>query len=603
MLFDKKIRAALISVAVNLVLVGVKLWGASFSRSMGLHADALHSLSDVGVSLLVLLGAVSAWKARKSARIVEEVTAVVIGLLIVGVGVRALASAGAGMAGRELEEIPAALVLTWFCVVVTHFVAAYKIRVGRECNAASLQADGHHSRMDMYSSLAVLVGLLGAWCGLNLDAVASLAVGLLIMRIGVVVLVATANSVHRRDLHVAQALGDLESRSAWRALPAFCERRLGLRTGALGAWGAEVRNWFGPRRWAVLGTLAGIAVVAYALSGVYRIGPGEVGVLTRFGRLRDGAVEPGLHYRLPPPFTTVYRTAPSRARQLEFGFRTVGQRGVTEEPSMYLWESQHLMGIYEKRLEEAIVLTGDKNEVDLNFVLEYRLIREALPRYLFRTADADAFVRALAQRCVQRAVGCMELEAVLTTGRTEIEGQVGALLQDLLDELGLGVEVAAVRLQDVHPPGKVVPAFRAVATAREQRETLIHQAEAYRNDMVPKARGQGAFLRRDAEAHNAEKRLWAEGDAAYFDALAAVYRDYPEAARFVRHVSTLEEVMAGTRKVVLDGRVGVRGDGSTLPEWFMAAEFLNGPSAPIGTGDGFTAAEEVTGANQGKWIQ
>ena len=204
MLKDKRIQAALVSVAVNIVLVGIKLWGASISQSRGLHADALHSLSDVGVSSLVFLSVFTARKTRKWGKAVEEGVAFTIGVIIIGVAVSVLLRPNYAVVSEGLTQLPLAIGLTWVCVLITYFVSQYKLRVGRECDAANLRADGYHSRMDMYSSVAVLVGLLGAWSGLNLDSVASLVVGLLILRIGLVVLAASLQSAVGGDVPVAE---------------------------------------------------------------------------------------------------------------------------------------------------------------------------------------------------------------------------------------------------------------------------------------------------------------------------------------------------------------------------------------------------------------
>ncbi len=592
MLKDRRTRAAILSVAVNLGLVGLQFWGAYLSGSRGLRADAFHSLSDVGVSLLVLLSVLSALKTRKWAKLVEEATAFIIGLIIVGVGLCVLFLSGPAFEEQELQQIPAAIVLAWFSIMISYFIAEYKLRVGRECDAVNLQADGHHSKMDMYSSVAVLIGLLGSWCGLNLDGVASLVVGVLILRIGLVVLAGAVRSALRSDVAVAEAMDSFEGAKSWRTLAGLIEKRAGLPAGRLGDYGQHVASAFGRRKRVLGGVAMALCVAAYAASGFYRIAADEAGVLTQFGKLRPGALEPGLHYRLPAPFSRLYRTKPERVHQLEFGFRTVGQRGVTQEPDAYLWESEHLSGLYEKRIAESIVLTGDKNEVDLNFTLEYRPIREALPDFLFHAADTEAAIRALTERCCQRALGAMELTDVLTTGRQDIEKRVTAALQPLLDELALGVHVTAVRLLDVHPPTKVVPAFRAVATAREEKSMLVHQAEAYRNETLPQARGSAAFLLRDAGAYIDEKRMHAEGDAAYFGALAAAHAAHPAASDFVRYLKSLEASIASSRKIIMDGKIETSEDASALKQYFMTTEFLkwpleaSGPQEPMGEGPG-----------------
>jgi modulator of FtsH protease HflK len=575
MLKDKRSRAAIISVAVNIVLVILKLWGASLSGSLGLRADALHSLSDVGVSLLVLLSVFFARKTSKWKQGIEEGTAFTIAVIIISVGVSILLYSRPDPGDAVLQQLPLAVLLTWICIMISWFVAQYKMRVGRECGALNLQADGYHSKMDVYSSVAVLAGLLGNWSGLNLDGVASLVVGLLILRIGFVVLAGAIRSAWKGDIAVADAMEAFEGAHTRETVMGFIRDRFPQAGSRIGCFAAYLAHFQQHKK-----KLAAVAVIAlllgWAASGVAVLGPDEAGLETRFGQLRGKTLGPGLHYHLPAPFGRIYRASPGRVHQLEFGFRTVGARGITTEPDAYLWESRHMSGIYEKRTEESILLTGDKNEIDLNFTIEYTMLQDGLAHWFFTTSEPEKLIRNFTQRCAQRVMGAMALPEALTTNRDAIENSIAGLLQPELDKYGIGVRVTAVLLQDVHPPADVVSAFRAVATAREEKATLIHEAEAYRNETLPAAEGSAVFLLRDAEAYNAEKRFESEGGAAWFSAMAATYRDHPAAAQFVQYITALEEVLAGTRNIVLpDALTREKG---VLPQYFMTTEFLKWPA-------------------------
>ena len=177
--------------------------------------------------------------------------------------------------------------------------------------------------------------------------------------------------------------------------------------------------------------------------------------------------------------------------------------------------------------------------------LEHRLTPDAPSRFYFKAGDPEAIIRALAQQGLQQVAGIMELTAVLTTARSEIEQQLIAALQPKLDDLELGVRITAIRLQDVHPPTPVVPAFRAVAAAREDKATIIHKAEAYQNETLPQARGYAALLKDDAEAYVDEKRLHAQGDAAYFATLAAAHLHQPEAVARPKRLQDLLNAHVG----------------------------------------------------------
>lgn len=574
MFADRRIKAATLSIVVNLLMVAIQLYGASISKSQGMRADAFHSFSDIGVSALVLLSILAATRVKKWGKGIEEGVGFVIGLIIMWVAIGILRRPSVPADETTLQNVPVAIVLTWVCILISYFVSRYKLRVGHECDAASLRADGHHSRMDMYSSVAVLIGLVGSWSGLNLDALASVVVGLMILRLALVVLAAATQNALRPDGHIADMVGQFEEKGNWLSLVTTLGERVGVDTEVVTQYikksVASIK-----RRKRTLYLLGVVAVaVWYVCTGFYVIGADELGVLTRFGRLKDDAVQPGLHYRLPPPFSTLYRATPDRVFQLEFGFRTVGERGVSMEPQAYLWESQHMSGLYEKMVDEAILLTGDKNEVDLNFTIEYRLIPEVLPRFYFNTATPELHIRALAQQSIQEIVATMELTDVLTTARNDVEEKISDQLQAVLECLEMGVQITAVRLQDVHPPAQVVKAFRSVAAAREERSTIIHQAEAYRNETLPAARGGAAVLKDDADAYVAEKQLRATGDASHFDALARVHLAKPEAVRFLWYVASLERSLQDARLMLFDKDITRGAGGDQLPEYFLGTEFF-----------------------------
>ncbi|MCK5862050.1 MAG: protease modulator HflK family protein [Candidatus Hydrogenedentes bacterium] len=591
---DRRIKAATISIFVDLVLVTLKLWGASISQSRGLHADALHSFSDIGVSALVLLGILGASRFQKWGKGIGDGTAFFIGLIILWVGIGVLRSPTIPVGDVPLQNIPMAILLTWICILISYFVSGYKLRVGQECDVASLRADGHHSRMDMYSSIAVLLGLVGNWIGLSLDAIASIIVGLMILRLALVVLAAATQDILRSDGHIADSVSQLEVKENWIPLLISLGEHAGVNTEGVMQYTKRLLAFSKQRKRILYFCGVFILVVWYGASGLYVIGADELGVLTRFGRLKESAVPPGLHYRIPSPFSTLYRATPDRIFQLEFGFRTVGKRGVSTEPQAYLWENQHLSGLYEKKVEEAILLTGDKNEVDLNFTIEYRLMPEVLPRFYFNVAEPEALIRVLAQQCIQKIAATRVLTDVLTTDRMDIEKKMLINLQPLLDDLDLGVKLSAVRLQDVHPPAQVVRAFRSVAAAREERSTIIHKAESYRNETLPAARGGASVLKNDASAYITEKRLKAAGDASRFSALAEVHLATPEAVHFLWYVTALEKSLQDSRILLFDEDIMVGSGGDRLTDYFLGTEFFKrGAIRTFGSEQSKNKAEEL----------
>jgi membrane protease subunit HflK len=237
-------------------------------------------------------------------------------------------------------------------------------------------------------------------------------------------------------------------------------------------------------------------------------------------------------------------------RRVVVGFRL----RMIEEPlptgDAYLWESRHTGGFYEKRPEEALMLTGDENIVDLNFVVQYRISDPAA--YLFRMSAPDTMVRAAAEAVARRAASEEPLEGLLTTERNRIEHAVHEGLQALLDSYGAGTQVISVRLQDVHPPVEVVSAFREVSSAREDKSRLVREAEAYASDALPRARGEAQKMLQEAAQTLVRSTNRATGEAARFDAIVREYSKARNVTEDRLYLQAVDQALNGPRKVVVD---------------------------------------------------
>ncbi|MCS6862195.1 MAG: FtsH protease activity modulator HflK, partial [Abditibacteriales bacterium] len=331
----------------------------------------------------------------------------------------------------------------------------------------------------------------------------------------------------------------------------------------VGGWMSFVRrramhgaSWLREHRPQVIKGGAAAAAALYLMSGFYIVQPHEVAVVQQFGKRLPHPMPPGLHWHFPYPIERVTKIAPHQIRAVEIGFRTrrsvaSAPYGITE-PVAYEWNIQHREGRYEKRTEEAVMLTGDENLVELNGVVQYNLKDAA--KFLFRASDADALVRAAAESTLRQLVAVTPLDAVLTTGRTQLERACQTQLQKRLDAYDVGVRVRAVRLQDVHPPVEVVDAFRAVSSAFEEKSKLINEAEAYRNEQVPKARGAAHAKVQEAQGFRVGRVRRAQGDAARFVQQQTAFRTAPDVTRTRLFWETMEEVWAGREKFIVDAR-------------------------------------------------
>jgi Cu+-exporting ATPase len=295
--------------------------------------------------------------------------------------------------------------------------------------------------------------------------------------------------------------------------------------------------------------LAYSAVAIYAISGVYRLNPDETGVVERFGHKLLPYRTPGLHYRLPWPFERLSRIQANRVRVVEIGFRSnVGVRET--EPAAYEWNVQHRSGRYRKIPEESLMLTGDQNMIEMTATIHY--IPDRPDDFLFRQLDGDATVRMTAESVLQGITTTSSLDDVLTSRRREIESRALAELATRLRNYGAGVRVLAVKMEDVHPSLEVVDAFRRVSDAFEEKNRLINEAQGYQNEQLALARGNAAAMLENAAAYRTGRKTRSEGDASRFLSAEQAFRNAPQATASRLYLETMEAVLPGKKKLILD---------------------------------------------------
>jgi modulator of FtsH protease HflK len=302
--------------------------------------------------------------------------------------------------------------------------------------------------------------------------------------------------------------------------------------------GAKLRDvWKHFGRWIVLAIVALILV----LTSYYQVESEEVGVVTRFGAY-DRTTEPGLHFKVPLGIERVIKVPVQRQLKHEFGFRTVRADIRTD---------------YERSsaaMDEAIMLTGDLNVADVQWIIQYQ-IKDAY-RYLFKVRSVDKTLRDMSEAAMRQVVGDHSVNEVLTIGREAIQIEAKQQLQRLCDQYGNGIHILQLVLQDVNPPEPVRPAFNEVNEANQERERVINEARAEYNRVIPQARGQAEQTIQEAEGYATERVNRAKGDANRFLALAEEYARAPSVTRTRLHLETASEVVPkAERRIMVDADV------------------------------------------------
>jgi membrane protease subunit HflK len=286
------------------------------------------------------------------------------------------------------------------------------------------------------------------------------------------------------------------------------------------------------------GPLLVVVVGVILLTGaVYQIEPEEVGVVLRFGRYvrTEGS---GLHFKVPFGVEQVIKVPVERQLKEEFGFRTVEPGDRTQ----YTTEGLD---------DESLMLTGDLNIADVEWVVQYRIVDAH--KFLFRVRSVRETFRAMTEAVIREVVGDRTVHEVLTIGRQEIASQVEVSLQELCNQYETGLKVEQVVLQNVYPPEPVKPSFNEVNQSQQEREQKINAAQSAYNQVIPRASGEAEQTVSQAEGYALDRVNRARGDAARFLSLYEEYRKAPEVTRKRIYLETMADVLnRSPRKWVVD---------------------------------------------------
>jgi Cu+-exporting ATPase len=331
----------------------------------------------------------------------------------------------------------------------------------------------------------------------------------------------------------------------------------------IGASAAECCRTY-PR--AARATAAALIVLGWLATGLTVIQPDEVGVWLHFGK-KQAVLDRGLHYVWPWPCDEVPRVLPGRVQRVQIGLRSVEPvaarpwwefrpvlptaTNVLAEPTAYEWNYEHKGG-FQFVPEEATTVVGDENFVAVTMTIHF--VDKDPVAYLFATVDPLALVKALAEAALRDAAGCTTAEEMLTTGRVRTEQSVQKYLQDRLDACGAGIEVQGVRLQDVHPPIELVDAYRDVASAVEEKSRVINEAEGYRNEQLPLARGAATNTVMTATGARDAKIADSTGKAERFAATVKPLGAQRAAHAERLYLELMEEILPGQQLYVVDRR-------------------------------------------------
>jgi membrane protease subunit HflK len=372
-------------------------------------------------------------------------------------------------------------------------MARYKIYVGEQTGSQSLVADGYHSKMDMYCSIAVLIGLLGSLFGMNsLDKISAIVAMVLIIFSGYEIFITNLRSLiygHEEGTpHIhSHSLLHLKAGKKVYGITVFC------------------------------------LLFAYGLSGVYVIRWDEAGIVLRFGVITNSSVGPGIHYRFPAPFERVVIVKKDNIQKLSTG--------------------------------QQELLTGDTNLVTINMAVHYRVSDTAA--YAFNVNTVDTLIRAGAITGIRKITGRETLDYLLTSGKEAVEEEAKALLEQTIRANNTGIEIVGVKLTEVIPPSSVQSSFQDLASARQDQAIYINEAIGYRNTVIPKANADAYAQVQQANAYKTEKITIAEGDALMYLERQAAYARSRQVNEFRLYMETMDKILPKVQKILLGAKVKI----------------------------------------------
>lgn len=288
-----------------------------------------------------------------------------------------------------------------------------------------------------------------------------------------------------------------------------------------------------------------LALAGYLLSGIYLVRTGDTGVVKRFGQVKNARVTPGMHYRLPWPFETVVSVATGEIRDMEAGFGAP-----PEEIARFEQSFGNISTLEYGTLLIPYCITGDRNIIHLNVVAQYQIVDP--DTYLHLYTDPKKFLLRCVQQKILESAAKMQVDVVLLTGKAELQLEIAKAVQHILSEKPCGLRLVSLNVKRVRPPQQVTAAFKDVIDAQEERVTALHDAEAYRNQLLPDAKAQASRIIAEAEAYHTTRVSHAQGEAQRFELLLDESLKHPDLQEKRLYLDAMENLLSQVDKYVLD---------------------------------------------------
>ncbi len=510
---NRKQKTVITGMAGNFLLAIAKSALSFISGSTALLADALHSFSDLLVSLLVLAGM------KFNRKKIEASVTLFVGILIISVAigfVLELFFREQSLIRNVMWTVTGQVVL----IIVTYILYKYKTDIGVEENSESLIADGSHTKSDMFSSIGVLISLTGSLIGLNLDKAAAFIIFFLILYQGLETILSAIYMFREKEIFHLN----------------------------LNIIISEIKGRLKNKKKALLIFSASLLIVVYLIPGFYIIEQNQSGIRTVLGVTDSDVLEPGLHFDLFHPISSVDLISTSKILNLEYGFSITESK--IEDILINQMETIHNSRAFTVISDEEDVLTGDGSITNMYIIVEYRISDPY--SYVIYTEEPEQVLRIETGSQLQKVVGSLPLFEVLNGKRAFIEEEISKRLNLSMDFLQTGIFIENTIIYSINPHLATVYMFRNVQDEEQYKETLLYDAQAVKSKQIPYYRGLAYEKIIDAGAAAREIILKAERDSAYYKMIEKEYELNREAVVYRLRLDSRIRLLKDSKKILIE---------------------------------------------------
>ncbi|MGL6259821.1 cation transporter [Vibrio sp. WXL210] len=544
MFSDKRLLTSLTTIAADVLLTMLRVGLAYITGSSALMADAYHSITDLSTSIIFLVCMlIRVWQDKtgnptrmRIAKYIESWTVIIASIIILFIPYRVVSNARQ-YSSDNIENIWIGIFGVIFIIVCVFAIARLKTYVGRKTGSISLEADGYHSMVDLFTSIAVLISLVGLLIGIDLEQLVAVVIAVLIGVSGVELLISGITSLFNSTRVEPISLFELfktwykNKRHTWRLFDTT----------------AHYGHWIIRKKYPLI--FASIAI--YLTTGFVQVGLGQQAIIQLFERTVYIQQQPGLAYALPWPFGRVIPVSSGDIRSVIIGSTA---SDYTRRNGRRMWLEIHANRV--SRDDSSYIQTGDDNLLFLQLEVQYRLTEPAISYFDFD--DIDSLVKRASEAVLWRQVAMSHYSDLLATSYDQFASQLQQKLSESLEQLALPVQVQGIFVQNLQPPAALVSIYRDVVNAHQDSEDQVNQAISQSFATLPLVRAQVTDQLGRAKADSIDTLWSAQGDSARYALLSEQFKANQVAFSFEQYIKAMTESLTGKELIIADPRFDKR---------------------------------------------